>query len=1099
MAIHALNPNVVESGNVFMNLRYVLFSSRETTAHQSPSKQPRLQTDLALGMLIRILKQGMSAIVFSCALCILGVTGVLAETHQTRVTSTAEDQSIGLFSDLSLKHDGGVAHPNDSSTGNALQATLIDAYFWGLSHNGARVTVVASSEYPIYGNRILIPGNVDLICSSYSPQTYTGGCAASNTDAGNNTATGGSPLFVADFSYGVLADHRTRCSLFDTPQQAGCILIPSSGGSISGFSLFGGGSSAGGADVGIRVAADNFHVQDILTNGFFGGPEIQNVVGENDSYNWIFGTNVDMWWCQNPLQLTGANLQSGLDIGDGFVGALDLNMIDGLAMNNQISTGCSFSHGLTAGPEYAHMAALHISGAGNTVGINLAQVDDIALILIGEQHRVFQNRFEYTARSSILNYSSHTIFTGNAVTSPCIDHNLASIMPGAPNNGVPTYPTVPTSMQPASIIMDSNGNVEQDIYGNQAFGNGTTGAIAPEWPLAVGETVNESQIVWRNEGPWQTGLTPNTDSGQAPDMLDGSCYFVVDLGQNNTWIGTMPGINAGVDGPSYPHGTYFMPFVGIRTGNGCIADFPDAYGNGQCWRGGDLFANGGPPGLQPNGLDVGTSGGGTAYVGDYTVAILEDVTPQHYDNFQGMSSPEFFWVSSRSVTNTIDSWSLPGGGSVYGHPSLLTCNGLPQQVAPGQFLEFRYDETANPMISQVNCSAPVAPGSAALMPQSLSFTAEPIGVMSSPQTATLSNTGTSALPVSFSALGDFSETNNCELTLLPGAQCAISVSFTPTVLGNRSGAVLITDNVSTSPQIISLSGQGVVGAAPPLIPVLTTSSTKLTFPLQLTDTTSAPQLLTLTNSGSSPLLMLLSVTGNYTLRNTCEASLPVSASCTVAVQFTPVVAGFQNGLISIADNAAASPTTISLSGEGVSPGNPVPATVEGIGLSSSTSSMTTGASSPAVSAPFLVTSEGGFSASVSMECTVTYLGTGQPTSAPTCSVNPTEKVLNSDGNISGTLLVTTEGIAASVRDNRPMHLGRYLACLLAIFFLPRRRQLNSAFRTIVSMVILCTIAGCGVTYNSTQSAPATKGSYMVVVRANAMSQTASLTIPLNVH
>jgi hypothetical protein len=251
------------------------------------------------------------------------------------------------FSDLSTAYDGGVANPTDGSTGNVLQQTLFAAYFWSLAHGGARATVVVSSQYPIGGSRILVPGNIDLVCSSYSPQTYTGGCRIFQTDPGNNTATGGSPLLMADYSIGVLPDHKTWCSINDKPQQPGCTIINSSGASIRGFTLYGGGYKAGGADVGIRVAAASINVQDTAITGFFGGPGIQNIAGLNNSYDWNYGTNVNTWWCANPSQLTSQNLQAALTKTDGNLGGMDLVMVDGEASNNQYSTGCSFTKSYT--------------------------------------------------------------------------------------------------------------------------------------------------------------------------------------------------------------------------------------------------------------------------------------------------------------------------------------------------------------------------------------------------------------------------------------------------------------------------------------------------------------------------------------------------------------------------------------------------------------------------------------------------------------------------------------------------------------------------------------------------------------------------------
>jgi len=41
-----------------------------------------------------------------------------------------------------------------------------------------------------------------------------------------------------------------------------------------------------------------------------------------------------------------------------------------------------------------------------------------------------------------------------------------------------------------------------------------------------------------------------------------------------------------------------------------------------------------------------------------------------------------------------------------------------------------------------------------------------------------------------------------------GGNCIITVTFTPTKTGTRTGAVTITDNAANSPQSVALSGTG---------------------------------------------------------------------------------------------------------------------------------------------------------------------------------------------------------------------------------------------------------------------------------------------------
>ena len=61
------------------------------------------------------------------------------------------------------------------------------------------------------------------------------------------------------------------------------------------------------------------------------------------------------------------------------------------------------------------------------------------------------------------------------------------------------------------------------------------------------------------------------------------------------------------------------------------------------------------------------------------------------------------------------------------------------------------------------------------------------------------------------ASGDFAETNACGASLAAGANCAISVTFTPSTGGTRSGTLTITDNAAGSPHTVTLTGTGAPG------------------------------------------------------------------------------------------------------------------------------------------------------------------------------------------------------------------------------------------------------------------------------------------------
>jgi hypothetical protein len=97
-----------------------------------------------------------------------------------------------------------------------------------------------------------------------------------------------------------------------------------------------------------------------------------------------------------------------------------------------------------------------------------------------------------------------------------------------------------------------------------------------------------------------------------------------------------------------------------------------------------------------------------------------------------------------------------------------------------------------------------------LAPTSLAFGNQALSTTSAAKTVTLTNTGTAALTIaSIAASGDFTVSNNpCGANLAAGANCIISVTFTPTVLGARAGTLTITDNAGSGTQTVPLTGTG---------------------------------------------------------------------------------------------------------------------------------------------------------------------------------------------------------------------------------------------------------------------------------------------------
>jgi len=96
-------------------------------------------------------------------------------------------------------------------------------------------------------------------------------------------------------------------------------------------------------------------------------------------------------------------------------------------------------------------------------------------------------------------------------------------------------------------------------------------------------------------------------------------------------------------------------------------------------------------------------------------------------------------------------------------------------------------------------------------PTSLSFGKRTVGTRSAAKTVTLKNSGVASLSVaSVSTTAGFTETNTCSSPLLPGKRCSIAVRFAPSVTGVITGTLKINDNAANTPQVVSLSGDGIL-------------------------------------------------------------------------------------------------------------------------------------------------------------------------------------------------------------------------------------------------------------------------------------------------
>lgn len=263
---------------------------------------------------------------------------------------------------------------------------------------------------------------------------------------------------------------------------------------------------------------------------------------------------------------------------------------------------------------------------------------------------------------------------------------------------------------------------------------------------------------------------------------------------------------------------------------------------------------------------------------------------------------------------------LPGNGDgTFSTATAVTfpTGDSPIGLAAGDFnLDGRLDLAASN--SEDNTVSILLQGPAAkLSTTSLAFGSQSIGTQSAAQSVVLTNSGSAALAIgSITITGtnsnQYSQTNNCPASMNGGTSCTINVTFLPTAGGTMTANLSIADNASGSPQLVSLLGTGVSAS-------VTLSPSSLTFSSQTVGTTSPAQTVTLTNAGSVPLTITsITASANFSQTNTCGTTIAAGGACIITVTFAPTITGTLTGNVSVADNVAGSPQTVSLSGTGTS-------------------------------------------------------------------------------------------------------------------------------------------------------------------------------------
>jgi hypothetical protein len=206
-----------------------------------------------------------------------------------------------------------------------------------------------------------------------------------------------------------------------------------------------------------------------------------------------------------------------------------------------------------------------------------------------------------------------------------------------------------------------------------------------------------------------------------------------------------------------------------------------------------------------------------------------------------------------------------------------------------------------------------------ITPTTLVFDPQVTGTTSTQQFITVSNTGN--FNVSFTNVTiskGYALSNSCTGQLGPNSSCSIGVTFTPSAAGNTAGTVTITDNVTGSPQKVTLSGTGIATTQD-----IQLSQTAVVFDAQTVSTLSPPQTVYFYNQGNTTVTIntVTQADAEFSLNGSgCVATTQVSPQsyCTFRISFTPSATGTRTSTLTITDTAPGSPRKITLTGVGIS-------------------------------------------------------------------------------------------------------------------------------------------------------------------------------------
>lgn len=472
------------------------------------------------------------------------------------------------------------------------------------------------------------------------------------------------------------------------------------------------------------------------------------------------------------------------------------------------------------------------------------------------------------------------------------------------NIGIKFAPTVSGTRNAALLIADNDpdGSLTVWLVGN---GTGPDISLAPTGisfgSVGIGSTSGANAVTVMNTGSSALSFAGIGLGGTNPNDFPISA---------NSCSGTVlvPGASC----------TVWVPFTPILGGSrSALLLFADNAPEGGGLQSVPLDGTGvaPQPSFSPSSLAFGTAPVGTGTNPQtVTVTNIGEATLTFTGVGLGGTNPTDFAITSNTCGNAS---LIPNATCTVGVRFTPRASGT-----RSAFLRFRDNAPDSGGLQQIPLGGSGTAPVVAPSPSSLTFSTN-LGSASASERVTVTNTGNSSL--TFTGVGlignnasDFQITGNTcgGATIEPTASCTVDVRFVPRAAGSRTGALAFADNAVDSPQSVPLSGNATA-------PVASPSPTSLSFGDVQQGHWSNSQTVTVTNAGNGPLIITGvgfggSNASDFALSsNACGGTtLPPTASCTVSVRFRPRASGQRIATLRFADNAADSPQSVSLSGNG---------------------------------------------------------------------------------------------------------------------------------------------------------------------------------------